>query len=82
MHEEALQALQERNRRVEADTAWECSLTRRGCIAGITYVVGCLLLWSLGSPLFWLQALVPATGYVLSTLSLPWIKRRWIAARR
>ncbi len=78
-NDDVLRQILERNRRVEADKAWERSFTRRACIAGITYACACLLLRSLSSPLFWLQALLPTAGYVLSTLSLPWVKRWWLA---
>ena len=35
--ERRIQAIEERNKRVEADKAWETSLTRRVSIAVITY---------------------------------------------
>lgn len=72
-----LQAIHDRNRRVEADKAWEVSRTRRGFIASITYLTASLFLWivSVEHPL--LSALVPTGGYLLSTLSLPWVQRWW-----
>lgn len=73
-----IQSILDRNKRVEAEKAWEVSKTRRAAIALITYLIACLLLWWLGSDQFFLQSLVPVAGYLLSTLSLPWIKRRWI----
>ncbi len=80
--EKIVEGIVERNRRVEAEKAWEVSVFRRMTIAVITYIIACILLWSLGSTQFFLQALVPAIGYVLSTLSLPWIKRWWMRAHR
>lgn len=75
---EEIENLKERNRRVELDKAWETSLTRRITVALLTYIVasGWLLMIENGKP--FLNALVPAGGYLLSTLSLPFVKRRWI----
>ncbi len=71
-------AILERNKRVEMDKAWEISLTRRAFIALLTYATTAILLWlnGLSNPL--LQALIPAVAYLVSTLSLPWLKKRWI----
>ncbi len=70
--------IRERNSRVEADKAWEVSWTRRLLITGLTYAIAVLFLWLIGNDRFWLNAAVPALGYLLSTLSLPWVKRWWI----
>jgi len=72
------QAIQERNRRVEAEKAWETSLTRRGMIAVVTYFVAGFFLWLVQIPSPWLSALVPTGGYILSTLSLRWAKKLWL----
>jgi hypothetical protein len=73
-----IETLKERNVRVEADKAWETSWTRRIAITLATYIViGCYLM-SLGVEKAWFHALVPATGYLLSTLSLPFLKRYWV----
>ncbi len=76
--ETRLSAIEERNNRVEQEKAWEVSLTRRLLIAGITFIAAALLLWTIGvrSPL--ISALVPAVAYLLSTLSLPWVKAKWM----
>ena len=76
--EAIVQAILERNRRVEADKAWEVSGVRRGSILLLTYGVSILVLWVIGNPQFLLNALIPTGGYALSTLSLPWVKRWWI----
>lgn len=73
-----LDNLHERNKRVEADKAWETSLTRRGIIAIITYIIVGFYLNLLKIDFPWLHALVPPVAYMLSTLSLPYIKRLWI----
>ncbi len=77
-HDAILQDILDRNARVEAEKAWETSLTRRLTILILTYAVTVLFLWSIRIPLPYLQALVPTGGFFLSTLSLPWIKRLWM----
>lgn len=77
---ETIERMLERNARVEAEKAWEQSYTRIGSIALITYAAAALLLYILGVSDFYLAALVPVLGYLLSTLSLPYLKQRWIKA--
>lgn len=76
--ENELARLKERNARVEAGKAWEVSPFRRTTIAVITYVLASLVLHFIGVQNFYLSALIPTLGYVLSTLSLPIIKKWWI----
>ncbi len=76
--EKELQEIQERNKRVEADKAWETSKTRRGIVALATYVVFAWFLWLIKSPNFWLNALIPAAAFIISTLTLPFLKNWWI----
>ncbi len=76
--ERELSSIHERNQRVAGNKAWEVSLSRRTLIAAITYFFAAILLRLIGSSGYLLNAAVPAAGYILSTLTLPWIKRRWI----
>ncbi len=78
--ESRLQAFEQRNVRVEMDKAWETSLTRRLSIVLLTYLTTSLFLWLIDVPFPPLSALVPTGGYLLSTLSLPWIKKLWIGS--
>ncbi len=73
-----LQQIQERNKRVELDKAWETSSIRRGIIAALTYIIASIWLIQIGSEQPFKNALVPLGGYLLSTLSLPIIKRWWM----
>jgi len=75
---DALQAIQERNARVEAEKAWETSRSRRMSILGIIYITATIFLYGIDAEHPLVQGLVPAGGYLLSTLSLPWMKKRWI----
>jgi hypothetical protein len=76
-----LQAIHERNKRVESEKAWETSFVRRGFIVVITYLTAAVFLSTIGIPSPWINALVPTGGYALSTLSLPWLKQWWIKKR-
>ena len=79
--ETRIEVVEQHNARVEAEKAWETSLTRRASIAGTTYIIACLFLWIIATPNIFLAALVPTGGYLLSTLSLPWIKSKWMKKR-
>lgn len=77
----ALNAIQERNKKVEVEKAWETSKTRRTFIALMTYAVAfSYMKFGLGEPaqMAFMHAFVPMGGYLLSTFSLPIIKDRWI----
>lgn len=77
--EAALSAIQERNRKVEIQKAWETSFTRRACIACVTYVIASLYMhFGLGIPDAYLHAFVPTGGYLLSTFGLPVIRDVWV----
>ena len=78
MSRKSIQAIEERNLRVTSDKAWETSGTRRSVIAAMTYVVIVVFLKMIQAPLPWLSALVPCVGYLISTLTLPLLKRYWL----
>lgn len=73
-----LKEIQDRNRRVELDKAWETSWTRRGLIAVLTYIISVIFMRRIGVADPALAALVPTGGYLLSTLSLGVVKKWWI----
>jgi hypothetical protein len=70
--------IKERNRRVEADKAWETSMTRKILIAILTYIVIVIFFYfaELSNP--FINAIVPTVGFVLSTLSVPLFKKWWL----
>ncbi len=74
----SIEEVLERNSRVEANKAWETSKTRRAVIAGITYIAATFFMWRIGVTDPYINALVPTGGYLLSTLSLSFIKRHWL----
>lgn len=75
--EDRIATIEERNRRVEIDKAWETSLTRRLAIALLTYlvVVGYLMLIDNDKP--FINAAVPPLGFLLSTLVIGVLRKIW-----
>lgn len=80
--EQEVEIIKQRNKRVEADKAWEVSWTRRLFIAASTYVIAGIWLMLIRDTYPWLKAFVPTGGYLLSTLSLPFVKQWWVAHYR
>lgn len=79
--EKRLSAIEERNAKVEADKAWETSWTRRIAIAVLTYLVIVAYLHFVIHVEPWLNALVPVAGFLLSTLTISYLKKFWINNR-
>ena len=75
---ENFEKIKERNKRVEADKAWEISITRRSVIALMTYIIISIFLISINVLNPWLNAIVPTVGFILSTLTLPLFKKFWL----
>jgi len=76
--EAEIKAIKERNKKVEADKAWETSWTRRILLILFTYLAVGLYLQAINIERAWLNAIVPAVGFVLSTLTMPFFKKLWI----
>ncbi len=73
-----IELIRERNKRVEADKAWETSGFRILFITLITYIITSIVFYLIGIDNFWLSALIPTIGYYLSMQSLPFVKKWWI----
>ena len=76
--EKRISLIEERNRRVEADKAWETSWTRRGLLVLFTYLSVGFYLSAIGIDDPWRNAIIPSLGFLLSTLTLPWFKQYWM----
>ena len=76
--ESKVEAILERNKRVEADKAWEISSFRRGAILVLTYITATIFLRVIGDSQFLFNAIIPTGGYLLSTLSFPYLKIWWV----
>lgn len=73
--EDRIKIIEERNIRVEADKRWETSWIRRIAIAVLTYIVICLFLFTIEEKQIFLKAVVPMVGFVLSTISLDFLRK-------
>ncbi|MBS3096527.1 hypothetical protein J4480_03750 [Candidatus Woesearchaeota archaeon] len=76
--EEKIRKIEERNKKVEFDKAWELSSTRRFLLLLFTYLTIGLYLQAINIPQPWLNAIVPAIAFMLSTLTLPIFKDLWL----
>lgn len=76
--EKEIEEIKKRNERVELDKKWETSMTRKICIAVLTYIVVIIYssIISKTSNVL-LSSLVPVMGFILSTLSLKAIRKVW-----
>lgn len=79
--EERLVAIEERNKKVEADKAWETSWVRRISIMILTYFVVVAYLHFVVRIDPWINAIVPVMGFLLSTLTIQVIKNLWVRHR-
>ena len=76
--EKEINIIKERNTRVEIDKRWEISWARRLFIASSTYIIAGIWLVIIKDSFPWLKSFVPAGGYLLSTLSLSFVKAWWV----
>ena len=76
--EKRVKEIEERNKRVELDKAWETSLVRKLCICILTYIVVVIYSYLIRSyDNILLSSLVPVIGFTLSTLSLRIMRVIW-----
>ena len=73
-----IEKLEARNKRVEADKAWETNWLRRVAIMVLTYAVVVVYLQFVVRIDPWINALVPVIGFTLSTLTISALKHWWI----
>ena len=76
--EKEIKKIQERNKRVELDKAWETSWTRKIFIMILTYIVVIVYSYVIRKyDNIFLSSLVPVIGFTLSTLSLKLVRKIW-----
>lgn len=75
--EERILRIEKRNQSVEKDKAWETSLFRKLLIVVFTYLSIALYLKFIVKIDPWINAIVPAMGFLLSTLTLSYFKKLW-----
>jgi len=76
--EERIARLETRNRRVESDKAWETSWQRRGSLMVLIYLTIVFYLKFVVHINPWINGLVPVIGYFVSTLTVGFLKKRWL----
>ncbi len=76
--EERVSKIEERNRKVELDKKWEGSLVLIFSVSVITYIVAVIALCTIKAPKPYLNSLIPVIGFILSTQSIPFIKKIWM----
>lgn len=75
--EKRIKAIEERNSRVEKDKAWETSYFRKIVLIILAYLAVGLYLSAINVNNAWVNAIVPSLGFMLSTLTLPFLKKLW-----
>lgn len=76
--EQEINEIKQRNLRVEADKAWETSWSRRLIVLVFTYLVIVIFFYFANLPGPFVNAVVPALAFVISTLSIPLFKKWWL----
>ena len=74
--------IENRNKRVEGDKAWETSTLRKVLILILTYIFAVLYLKIADTTNPFLGAVVPCVGFFLSTQTLNIIKKKWLNRRK
>jgi hypothetical protein len=75
--EKEINSIKERNKRVEADKAWETSWTRKIIILILTFFLISLFFYITGLPKPLISATVSTIAFLLSTLTLSFFKNMW-----
>jgi len=74
--------IEERNKKVELDKAWETSWARKISILLLTYVVIIIFFFIARLPKPFINSIVPTIGFFLSTLSLSLLKKIWMKYKK
>jgi hypothetical protein len=72
-----IEKIEQRNKRVEIDKKWEGSWTRKIAIMSLTYAVVVTYLFAIGNDNPWINAIVPPSGFLLSTLAVGKLRIWW-----
>ena len=76
--ESEIKKLKKRNKKVEADKAWETSWERKVLVAVITYIIVLIVMYFLGFENIFLGAIIPTAWYLLSTLGINPMKKMYV----
>ncbi len=75
--ERRIEVIEDRNKKVETDKAWETSWIRRLLLVVFTYLAVSVYLWFINIENPWLNGIVPAVAFMISTLTMPVFKKWW-----
>ncbi len=75
--QERIEKIEKRNKIVEIDKAWETSYTRKIILIIFTYLSIGFYMKAINILNPWLNAIIPSLGFLLSTLTLPFLKKTW-----
>ncbi len=73
-----IDSIKARNKKVEADKAWETSWTRKLLILVLTYIVIVIFFFVSKLPDPFVNAVVPSVAFLLSTMTVPLFKKWWL----
>ena len=76
--EKRIKKIEERNKKVENDKAWETCILRKILIIVMTYIFAVLYLTIADTTNPYFGAVVPCVGFYLSTQSLKLVKKIWL----
>ena len=76
--EKEIEIIKLRNQKVELDKKWETSKVRFISLTILTYFVMIITMFFIKVENPFINAIIPTLGFILSTQSLPFIKRLWI----
>lgn len=79
--EKRIKKIEERNKKVENDKAWETCTLRKILIIVMTYIFAVLYLTIADTTNPYFGAVVPCVGFYLSTQSLKLVKKIWLKRR-
>lgn len=76
--EQEIKNIKKRNIEVGGNKAWETSWSRKFLIFIFTYLAIGIYLYIIDIDRPWLNAIVPALAFMLSTLTMPYFKKIWL----
>lgn len=76
--EQRIEKIEDRNKKVEADKAWETSWARKVLLMLFTYLAIGVYLRVIKIDRPWLNAIVPSVAFMISTLTMPFFKSLWL----
>lgn len=76
--EDRVSRIEERNKNVETEKAWETSWTRRFLLMLFTYISIGAYLKVIDVQRPWISAIVPALAFMISTFTMPYFRKLWM----